>query len=141
MSPFQSGVLGGASLSVYVRPMNDLSNLQLRQSPPLANQIADGLGQVFNGLATYRALLCAIQDFSSASPDDCDVLIQVDDVLITKVTFFEPHTFTFDGIDKDGHRARIIIHFSQLKARVVYRPKRDTSRIITEMEIVRDRLV
>src|SRR5947207_3335409 len=121
--------------------MHDFSNLQLRQSPPLANQIADGLGQIFNGVATYRALLSAIQEFSSASPNDCDVFIQVDNVLVTKVTFFEPHTFTFEGIDKDGHRTRIIIHFSQLRARVVYRPKRNASRIITEMEIVRGRIV
>jgi hypothetical protein len=45
--------------------------------------------------------------------------------------FIEPHSFSFEGLDQDGHRTWIVIHFSQLHASIVYLPKRGAERVVT----------
>ena len=87
--------------------------------------------RLLSGDATWIALERAVNDLVSSAPQDHDVLVQVRDVSVLKAFFIKPHTFLFEGFDQDGHRTRIIIHFSQVEARVVYLPKRGPDRVVT----------
>ena len=78
---------------------------------------------LMSGHATFEALARAVQELRRLTPDDCDVLIQVGYIFVREVRFIEPHTFTFEGFNQDGHRAWVVQHFSQLSATVIYRPK------------------
>ena len=79
---------------------------------------------LLSGYATWRALEDAVAELKRIAPQDHDVLVQVGDVSVLKARFIEPHAFLFEGINRNGHHAGIVIHFSQLAARVVYLPKR-----------------
>src|SRR6266487_2405087 len=92
---------------------------------------AISLPHLLSGSATFDALVNAVEQLSRVAPDDCDVIVEVGDLAILNARFIEPHTLSFEGLNQDGHRASIVIHFSQLHARVIYRPKRGASRIIT----------
>ncbi|MGD0261506.1 MAG: hypothetical protein ABSD29_16955 [Verrucomicrobiota bacterium] len=89
------------------------------------------LRSMMSGDATWIALKQAVAELTRIAPQDHDVLVQVGDVLVLKARFIEPHAFLFEGINQDGHSTGIVIHFSQLAARVVYLPKRGPSRVIT----------
>ena len=98
----------------------------------VAAEIQSGvLHHLLSGQATFQAIIDAVQALSRIAPDDCDVLVFVGDVAVTKVQFIEPHTFSFEGFNQDGHRSWIVQHFSQLSVHVVYRPKLGPSRVIT----------
>src|SRR5271154_5701770 len=86
---------------------------------------------LLSGRATFDALIQATQELCRLAPDDSDVMVLVGDVEVVQVRFIEPHTLSFEGFKEDGQRTWIVQHFSQLNARVVYHPKRGTSRIIT----------
>ena len=86
---------------------------------------------LLSGHATFEALVQATQELSRLAPNDCDILVIVGDVAVQQVRFIEPHTFSFEGFNQDGHRAWVVQHFSQLSARIVYLPKRGPSRVIT----------
>jgi len=83
------------------------------------------------GLPTWVALQRAVEDLAAQAPEDHDVLIQVRGVSVNSARFIEPHTFVFEGVNQDGHPTGMVVHFSQLDARVVYLPKRGPSRVIT----------
>ena len=89
------------------------------------------LRSVMSGDATWRALHEAVAELKRVAPQDCDVLIQVGDVSVLKARFIEPHAFLFEGFNEAGHHTGIVIHFSQLAARVIYRPKHTPSRVVT----------
>ena len=84
-----------------------------------------------SGKATWLALQSAVKEIASRVPENHDVLIQVGEVAVTGARFIEPHTFLFEGKNQNDEVTRVIVHFSKLDARVVYRPKRGPSRIIT----------
>jgi hypothetical protein len=86
---------------------------------------------MMSGDATWIALHEAVAELQRLAPQDHDVLIQVGDVSVLKARFIEPHAFLFEGINEDGHHTGIVIHFSQLAARVIYRPKRGPERVVT----------
>ncbi len=110
-----------------------LSSLSLLPKPEVraTQEQTRVLGSLLSGRATFQALIDAVQELARLAPDDCDVLILVNDVSILKVRFIEPHTFSFEGFDQNGHRTWIVIHFTQLTARVVYLPKRGPQRVVT----------
>ena len=83
------------------------------------------------GLPTWVALQEEVQALVSRVPKDHDVYIQVGDLLVTEARFIQPHTFLFQGINQDGHSTGIMVHFTQLHARVVYLPKQGIDRVIT----------
>lgn len=89
------------------------------------------LNSMMSGRATFDALISAVQELSRVAPEDCDIFIQVGNISVLKARFIEPHTFSFEGFNQDGHRAWLVEHFSQLHASVVYLPKRGPSRVIT----------
>jgi hypothetical protein len=86
-----------------------------------------------SGERTWQALIQSVEELTRVAPQDHDVFLVTDDIRVVKADFLRPHSFRFEGIDQHGHRTGIVVHFSQLKARVVYLPKRDTAapRIIT----------
>jgi hypothetical protein len=86
---------------------------------------------LLSGVPTWLGLKLAIDDLKNSAPQDCDVLIQLDDFSVHEVQFIEPHTFLFKGINGDGHNASIVCHFTQVKAHIIYRPKREANRMIT----------
>jgi hypothetical protein len=86
---------------------------------------------LFSGAATFDALISAVQELSRIAPDDCDVFVKVGNMSVLKVRFIEPHTFSFEGFNQEGQRSWMVSHFSQLRASVIYLPKRGPSRVIT----------
>src|SRR6266571_2310263 len=102
-NPMKEGVLS----SLTLRPRPDVSATQDQTRV---------LSHLLSGQATFDALTSAVQELSRLAPDDCDVLVQVGDIFVLKASFVEPHTFSFEGLNKDGHRTWVVIHFSQLAA-------------------------
>ena len=86
-----------------------------------------------SGERTWTALIQAVNDLKSLAPEDHDVLLTMDDIRITHAEFLPPHSFFFEGIDPHGHETGMVVHFSQVKVRVVYLPKRNPTapRIVT----------
>ena len=91
----------------------------------------DILRSLLSGTATFNALVSAVEELRRIAPDDCDVFVQVGNITVLKAVFIEPHSFSFEGLDQDGHRTWIVIHFSQLHASIVYLPKRGAERVVT----------
>lgn len=89
--------------------------------------------RLLSGDATWAALKQAVQELSSAAPQDHDVVLRVGDLTILEARYIEPHSFLFRGISDDGNMSWIVIHFSQVVFRVVHIPKRipGASRVIT----------
>jgi hypothetical protein len=91
------------------------------------------LPHLLSGEATFIAMKRAVDDLVSRAPQDHDIFILMDDFSVLEARFIEPHTFLFEGFDQDGHRAGMVCHFSQIKVRVIYRPKRDETRIVSRV--------
>ena len=86
---------------------------------------------IHSGEATFTALKKAVEEVTRAAPETCDVFIRAYDLTVWEIRFVEPHTLLFSGVTDDGHHACEVIHFSQLRARVVYQPKGgETRRLI-----------
>ena len=86
-----------------------------------------------SGEARFIALNHAINDFERSAPKDHDVFIQIDDIIVREARFIKPHTFFFEGFDQRGHRAGIICHFSQVKARVLSQPRQVERRTVSRV--------
>jgi hypothetical protein len=121
-----------------------MSDLKHFPNDELERMIASGYGgqlghelvherqrRLLSGDATLAGLKSAVDHLVGTAPQDHDVLILVDDLYVLNVTFIEPHTFLFEGVNLDGHQAARVIHFSQVQVSVIYRPKLGTSRVIT----------
>ena len=91
------------------------------------------LPRLLSGEAMFLAMKRAMDELVSRAPQDHDVWIQIHDLAVTEARFIEPHTFLFEGFDQDGHRAGIVCHFSQVKVRIVYRPKRSADRTVSRV--------
>ena len=88
---------------------------------------------LLSGGPMFIAMKCAVDSLVSRAPQDHDVFIQMGDLSVIEARFIEPHTFLFEGFDQDGRRAGMVCHFSQVRAHVIYRPKRDTERIVSKV--------
>jgi hypothetical protein len=102
---------------------------QAREAEPEATPVA--LASLHPGEATWFALKRTVDELAGRAPQDHDVLMLVGDVAVLEVKFIEPHTFIFQGIDQEGQRTGIVVHYTQVQARVVARPKLGLSRVIT----------
>jgi len=102
-----------------------------RPEPFPFENVQHGPSLWLSGAATFKALKHAVDELCRLAPDDSDVVILVGDLTVLDARFIEPHTFSFEGRNQDGHPAWTIIHFSQLHARIVYRPKCGPHRVIT----------
>ena len=105
------------------------SDKHAREADRHAAQVS--LPSLLSGASTWNALKCAVEELRSAAPDDCDVFVQVGDLAVIEARFVEPHTFLFEGLDQNGHKAWAVVHFSQLSSRIVYRPKNGPNRKVT----------
>jgi hypothetical protein len=88
---------------------------------------------LLSGEATFIAMKRAVDDLVSRAPQDHDIFILMDDFTVIEARFIQPHTFLFEGFDQSGHRAGMVCHFSQIKVRVIYQPKRDETRIVSRV--------
>jgi len=81
----------------------------------------------------FLAMKHAVNDLVGRAPQDHDVLIQIGDLAVTEARFIEPHSFLFEGVDQNGHRAGVVCHFTQVIVKVVYRPKQSDERIVSRV--------
>ena len=91
--------------------------------------------QLMSGEATFTALKEAVAYLVGTAPKDHDVVIYAFDIFVVEVRFLQPHTFLFRGFDRDRNPASVVVHYSQMAARVVYLPKRGPERVITGFAI------
>jgi len=87
--------------------------------------------RMMSGDAMLAALESAVNDLVRRAPQDHDIIIMMRDISVTKVSFIKPYAFLFEGFDQGGHGTAIVLHFTQIDARVVYVPKRGPDRVIT----------
>jgi len=117
--------------------MSDITPMRHWELPRIDPTIEMGyknirvMRDMLSGEAVFAALEEAIEEFHGLSPEDHDVLIVAHDIFVTDVEFIYPHSFVLKGFDGDSHRAIVIVHHSQLVARVISRPKRGQERVIT----------
>lgn len=90
-----------------------------------------GISHWLSGDATFTALKEAVDKLVALAPEDHDVLIQVFDISVRELKYIEPHTFLLSGFNDVGHHTAVVLHHSQLVARVVYLPRISNERIIT----------
>jgi hypothetical protein len=86
---------------------------------------------LMTGVATFNALRVAADQIAQAAPADDDVVIEAFGIVVTNVSFAQPHMLLLGGRDKDGNTTIVVAHYSQIVARVVYQPKQGPERIIT----------
>jgi hypothetical protein len=91
----------------------------------------NGIEHWLSGESSFLALKQAVHELRRTAPEDHDVLIEAFNLFVREVQYIKPHSLLFRGVDNDGHDSVAICHFSQLVARVTYRPKRAAIRIIT----------
>lgn len=91
------------------------------------------LPHLLSGHAMFAAMKRAVDDLVGRAPQDHDVLIQIGDLSVLEAQFIEPHSFLFEGVDQNGHRAGIVCHFTQVIVKVVYRPKRSAERVVSRV--------
>jgi len=119
-------------IQANMRLQNFLQEQHAIQQHVEDSQIA--LPSLLSGSPTFHAIKSAVDEFVRLAPDDCDVLVLMDEILLTEIRFIEPHTFLCEGFDQNGHDTRVILHFSRVLLRVIHRPKlsddRKVSRVI-----------
>ncbi len=87
--------------------------------------------EMMSGTAVLDALKDAIEEVRSSAPEDHDILIVAHNILVTEVRFIYPHSFFFQGLNSDGHRTVVVVHFSQLVAQIISRKKEGDKRVVT----------
>ncbi len=118
-----------------------LRNIAVVPHPAItaANIQTDTMRHMLSADATFEALQEAINELARLAPEDHDVLIQAFDIAVSKVVLMEPHTLLFRGFDECGDDAFVVAHFSQVVAKVIYRPKqKETPRVITGFSVFED---
>ena len=109
---------------VITRLPKSMATLQQMPYDELSRLIASAQGghmavdernrRLLSGDATWVALQRAVHELQSTAPNDCDVLLLVDDLAVTEAQFQEPHTFLFRGVTREGHQAWAAMHFTQV---------------------------
>ena len=95
------------------------------------NHVADSLNalargsfatqpQVPPGLSLFNRLIKEVQKAACLAPKDQDVMVRAFDVVADKFIFLEPDTFVLSGLDHAGHHTRVVLHYSQLVAHIVF---------------------
>lgn len=90
---------------------------------------------LLSGRAIFDALKNAVDELKRLAPEDDDVLVEAFNISVTKIIFTEPHTITLRGFNHDGRDTFVIVHYSQLIAHVVFKPKRGKDRIIAGFSV------
>jgi len=93
------------------------------------------LPSLLSGEAMFRALQAALDDLKRSAPQFHDILIQVDNLTVTEISFIEPYTFLLQGLDEKGHDPAIarVCHFSQLNVKVISRPQHGKDRLVSRV--------
>ncbi len=114
-------------------PIHTLMDIEREKSlrQKAAGEAQAAMPDLLSGKSSFIALKQAVDELAGSAPHDHDVIIEAFNLAVSKVVYIEPHTLVFRGQNQQGHNASVICHFSQLIARVVYRPKRGDARIVT----------
>lgn len=80
------------------------------------------------GHASIRALEQIIQELTRSAPEDHDIVIETDNLIVYSIRYFEPHTFVLCGQNNQGDIAFEVLHYSQLKVRITHFPKKGPER-------------
>lgn len=91
----------------------------------------DTIKHLMSGDATYSALQDAINRILDIASKDHDVVIEAFGIFVTDVRFHSPHTFIFNGLNEKNEKTSVVVHYSQIIARIAYKPKSGAKRIIT----------
>jgi len=94
------------------------------------------MNHLMGGAATFYALQKAVNDLVGSAPKDHDIIIHAFNISVEEVFFLKPHTMLFRGFDQEGNHTSVVVHYSQMVAHVVYRPKTGPKRIITGFSTV-----
>jgi hypothetical protein len=86
---------------------------------------------LLSGEAAFAALRASVDELVRLAPPDHDVLVHAFGIAVREVRFVAPHILVFHGWDEAGHDSSVIVHFSQLVARVVYQLKVGLERVVT----------
>jgi len=97
------------------------------------------MNHLMSGAATFYALQKAVNDLVVAAPKDHDIIIQAFNISVEEVCFLKPHTILFRGFDQEGNQTSVVVHYSQMVAHVIYRPKTGPKRIITGFSTVTEK--
>lgn len=73
-----------------------------------------------SGEASYKALAQIKNKLADSAPEDkCRILITDSATIVRDIRYFEPHTFVISGHDQQGNTVNEILHYSQLRLRVI----------------------
>lgn len=81
------------------------------------------LPNLLNGEATFTALQQAFDELKRTAPENYDVVIEAFNLTVRELRYVEPHTLVFRCLGEHGKDSFVIAHYSQVVARVVYRPR------------------
>ncbi|MFA6561263.1 MAG: hypothetical protein WCV00_05090 [Verrucomicrobiia bacterium] len=123
-----------SSEAMHIRPIRipDINIPVLRDPAIVAGERQSVvMHHLMSGVATFDALKKAVAQLVADAPTDHDVVIAAFGISVVNVHFLQPHSFLFSGFDEDGNKTAVVVHYSQMVARVVYLPKRGKNRVIT----------
>jgi len=89
------------------------------------------LANYLSGAEAFAAVQKAFDQFRLATADDHDALVTAFGLTVRQITFLEPYTLLFEGLDQLGHEALAICHFSQLVAVFIRQRRSGPHRIVT----------
>ncbi|HVM62955.1 MAG TPA: hypothetical protein VMV72_18990 [Verrucomicrobiae bacterium] len=122
-----------------VTPLSKLASVALQSfehpATAAAKRQAALMRHLMSGEATFVALKEAVESLVGAAPKDHDVMIHAFGISVLDVRFLKPHSFLFRGFDQDGNQTSVVVHYSQMVARVVYVPKRGQKRVVTGFSV------
>lgn len=78
-----------------------------------------------SGQASLKALTKVVDEQTQAAPEDHDIALIADNGLkVFDVRYFEPHTFVLCAHDEEGDAVYEVLHYSQLRVRIIHTPKK-----------------
>lgn len=72
------------------------------------------------GSQLFDRLIKEVEKAATRAPENQDVLVRAFDVLVDKFLFLDPDTFVLSGTDYAGNHTRVVLHYSQLVAHIVF---------------------
>lgn len=77
-----------------------------------------------SGEASFKALTQIKQELAtSATENNCRILITDLGTIVSHIRYFDPHTFLISGHDYQGNAVDEVLHYSQLRIRVIQKPE------------------
>jgi len=92
--------------------------------PPDLNKMKHDT-HLHSGQASLKALTEIVDELTKTAPEDHDIALITDNGLqVFDVRYFEPHTFVLCAHDQERHAVYEVLHYSQLRVRIIHAPKK-----------------